>query len=100
MRVIKIAVAGAAGRMGRAILRIAVQDKECQIAGGLEQASSPLIGEDLGRLIGAGPLKIKVASNIAEALSNADVLIDFTHFSATEAHLKAVLQKKIGYVLG
>ena len=97
---IKIAVAGAAGRMGRAILKIAAQDKECRIAGGLEQASSPSIGEDLGSLTGGAPLNVKVTANIAEVLSNADVLIDFTHFSATDSHLKAVLQKKIGYVVG
>lgn len=97
---IKIAVAGAGGRMGRAILKIAAQDKDCSITGGIEQASSPLIGEDLGLIIGAGPLKVKLSSNISEALSTADVLIDFTHFSATDSHLKAVLQKKIGYVLG
>ncbi len=97
---IKIAIAGVAGRMGRAILKIAAQDKNCRVAGGLEQASSPLIGEDLGSLTGTAPLNVKVTANISEALSNADVLIDFTHFSAAEANLKAVLQKKIGYVLG
>lgn len=97
---IKIAIAGVAGRMGRAILKIAAQNKDCQIAGGLEQASSPLIGEDLGHLTGGAPLKVKVVSSISEALAGADVLIDFTHFSATDAHLKAVLEKKIGYVLG
>lgn len=100
MSVIKIAVAGAAGRMGRAILKIAAQSKECRIAGGLEQASSPSMGEDLGSLIGGAPLNVKVTATISDALSNADVLIDFTHFSATEGHLKAVLQKKIGYVVG
>ena len=97
---IKIAVAGAAGRMGRAILKIAAQDKECRLVGGLEQASSPFVGEDLGRLTEGESLRVQVTSSLTEALSNADVLIDFTHFSATESHLKGVLQKKIGYVLG
>lgn len=89
---IKIAVAGAAGRMGTAILGVIPRDSECVLAGAIEQASSKAIGNDLG--------KIKITSNLSEALSGADVLIDFTHFSATETNLKAAVEKKIGYVLG
>ena len=89
----RIAVAGAAGRMGRAILTLALQDKTLAIGGALEQKGSASLGQD----VGGG---IKITDNVTKALSQADVLIDFTHPSATAGNLEAVLQAKKSYVLG
>lgn len=97
---IKLAVSGAAGRMGKTILSLAAQDPEFQIVGGFESPKNPAVGMDLGTLIGRAPLKIAITDKPSEALKQADVLIDFTHASTTPAYLQAVLDSKTGYVLG
>lgn len=97
---VKIAVAGAAGRMGRMILGLAAKDKNFQIAGALESPNHPALGQEIGALMGVKPLGIALTSDLKEGLKNAEVLIDFTHPSATAAHLKAAAQSKVGYVIG
>ncbi len=97
---IKLVMAGAGGRMGRAILKLAYADKDIKIVGGIETPGNPLLGSDIGILIGTNPVGAKLTSDPVEALKNADALIDFTHPSATPANLKAALKTKTGYVLG
>ena len=97
---IKLAVAGAAGRMGKAILMLAAQDKSFSIAGGIEHPESSALGTDIGELLGVEPLGVKVSGSPYEILQKADVLIDFTHPSATPGHLKAAVKTKTGYVVG
>jgi len=100
MTKIPIAVAGAAGKMGRRILALASADSELQIVGALERPDSEALGTDVGTLIGQDLLGVKVTSQFEDALSSARVLIDFTHPSATGDHLKAALQYKISMVIG
>jgi len=97
---IKLAVAGAGGRMGRAVLSLAAQDKSFRIVGAIEQRAHPSVGRDMGRLTGMGTLGVRVTCDPNQAVSRADVLVDFTHASATAAHLAAAVKAKIGYVLG
>lgn len=96
---IRLAMAGATGKMGRTILGLAAKDPQFKITVGLESPGHAAVGKDLGEVLGIGPLGVKVTDSPA-ALKDADVLIDFTHPSTTEAYLKAVLDAKIGYVLG
>lgn len=100
MKKIKIAVAGAGGRMGRRILSLAFADPELQIAGALERSDSDLLGSDVGSLLGQGPLGVSVTCECREAMSGAQVLVDFTHPTATEEHLRAALALGIGLVIG
>ena len=61
----KIAIAGAAGRMGRTLTRIASETSGIEIAGGLESSGSPQVGSDMGELAGIGKLRVKVSSDPA-----------------------------------
>ena len=97
---IRIAVAGALGRMGRTILTLVLNDPVLKVTGALEQSGHPLLGQDVGPLLGVKPVGTLISANIEATLKKSDVLIDFTHFSAVERHLKAVLKLKKGYVLG
>ncbi|MFA6599848.1 MAG: 4-hydroxy-tetrahydrodipicolinate reductase [Candidatus Omnitrophota bacterium] len=97
---IRLAVAGAAGRMGRAILGLAKKDPAFRIAGGLEQDGHSALGTDIGFLIGGEPLGASIGRDPETVLEDADVLIDFTHPSTLPAHLKAAVAAKVGYVLG
>ena len=97
---VRIAIAGVAGRMGKAILTLALRDKNLQVTGAFEKDGSPAVGTDLGVFGGGQSLGIKIGNSVDEAVKNADALIDFTHPTTTEAHLKAVLKNKTGYVVG
>jgi 4-hydroxy-tetrahydrodipicolinate reductase len=75
---IKIAVNGAAGRMGGRIIT-AIRDTEgLELAGALEMAGHPALGQDAGLLAGCGALGVAITDSHETALENAGVLIDFT----------------------
>ena len=95
---IRLVVAGAAGRMGKTILALAGRDPQFRIAGGLEHPESPALGNDIGVLTGSEPLGVSVGHDPYAVLKGADVLIDFTHPSAVPAHLAAALKTKTAYV--
>jgi 4-hydroxy-tetrahydrodipicolinate reductase len=97
---IRLTVAGAAGRMGKTILSLALRDSDFEIAGALEHPESPALGQDVGALTGREPVGVQVSHDPDRALRGSDVLIDFTHPSATPLHLKAVLKAKTSYILG
>ncbi len=97
---IRLSVAGAAGRMGRMILSLAAKDPEFKIVGGFESPDSEFLGADIGPLIGKESMGVKLSDYPFEALKNSDVLIDFTHPSTTEVYVRAVLKHKVAYVLG
>ena len=100
MKKIKIAVAGAGGRMGRRILALAGADSDFQIAGALEREDSPAVGADVGTIIGCESLGVEINSDAKAALKQAQVLIDFTHPNATEEHVAQALEYKLGLVIG
>ena len=100
MKKIRIAVAGACGRMGKRILTLAAADPELEITGALEHKDTPGLGTDVGTFIGQAKRGVKVTADLKEALSPAQVLIDFTHPDAAAEHIQGALQFKVGLVLG
>lgn len=96
---VKIVVAGAAGKMGRTILGLALKDPTIKIVGAFESDSS-YIGRDAGELIGEKPIHVPISSDVKNCVSAGDVLIDFTHPSAASAHLKTALDKGAKLVIG
>ncbi|HOW58201.1 MAG TPA: 4-hydroxy-tetrahydrodipicolinate reductase [Candidatus Omnitrophota bacterium] len=97
---IKLVMAGAAGRMGKIILQLASQDKAFKIVGGIEQRGHAALGQDIGPLIGKDLMGVKVTQDAVAVLSQADVMIDFSHFSAIPENLKAAVQTHTAYVIG
>ena len=93
-------MAGAAGRMGKIILQLASQDKAFKIVGGFEQRGHAALGQDLGPVIGRDLMGVRVTPDVDVALKNADVLIDFSHFSAIPENLKAAVKTHTAYVIG
>jgi len=84
---VKVAIAGAGGRMGRALIEAVLADRSLTLAAALDVAGSPAIGERVGGTeIGADP----------RALEQADVLIDFTRPEGTLAHLSHARAMVIG----
>lgn len=83
---IKIAIAGAAGRMGRQLAK-AGHETGHTLSGGSEAPGSTYLGQDMGVLAGIGDIQTPVCAGIAEAARGADVWIDFTVPKATLAAL-------------
>jgi len=87
---LSIAIAGAAGRMGRAIIRAASADPRFTVVGGTERREGQFLGVDLGALAGVAPLFMTTSDAADHAGENADVWIDFTTPDATIAALEAL----------
>ena len=86
---IKIAIAGAAGRMGRTLIEACHNESGCQLGAALERFDSTLLGADAGELSGIGRNGIAVQADINTCLDNFDVLIDFTTVDSTLDHIEA-----------
>lgn len=82
-----VAVTGAAGRMGRAIVTAVHEDPGTTLMGALEREESPFVGADAGEVAGVGKTGVKITDDRATAFSKADAIIDFT---ATEATMKTL----------
>lgn len=82
----RIAVTGAAGRMGKALIEAVTINPEATLTAAIERPESTLIGADAGELAGIGHLDVKVAGDLADVVDDFDVLIDFTAPVATVAN--------------
>jgi 4-hydroxy-tetrahydrodipicolinate reductase len=96
---VRIAIAGASGRMGRMLIEAVAQAGDCVLAGALDVPGSPALGQDatafLGRTSG-----VAITADLDAALSNAQVLIDFTRPEGTLAHLAACRRLGVKMVIG
>ena len=95
----RIAVAGASGRMGRMLIEAVGESADAVLAGALDVAASPAIGQDatafLGRTSG-----VAVTADPRAGLAGCDVLIDFTRPEGTLAHLDACARLGVQAVVG
>lgn len=89
-------VHGAAGRMGKNILRIAAADNNVKITAAVDSPQSPDIGKDIGTLAGTGPLGVKITSEIN---TTADAVIDFSLPKATDKLIEQCLQNNSPLVI-
>jgi 4-hydroxy-tetrahydrodipicolinate reductase len=87
----KVAIAGAGGRMGQALIEAVLADRELHLAAALDADGSPSLGR------AAGPVKVRADLG---ALAAAEVLIDFTRPEGTLAHLDACVQQGKAMVIG
>ena len=82
-----VAVAGAAGRMGRKLVEACTQETETILTVALEHPESTLIGSDAGELAGIGKLDVLLVEQLDTVINGLDVLIEFTTPEATLAHV-------------
>lgn len=80
---VKVAVTGAAGRMGLRILHFLNQAEDIEIVGATEAPGHGAIGSDAGVLAGEGEIGVVITSDLSKASEGADVIVDFTSPSAT-----------------
>ena len=92
-----VTIHGAAGRMGRRLVALAVEDQGLTLAGAVEQKGHELLGQDAGTIAGLGPQGVALADALPDGPS---VVIDFTIPAATRAILDACIRRRCGIVIG
>lgn len=85
---LRIAIAGASGRMGRTLIEAVLAAPDCTLAAALDQPDSPALGQDAGAFAGVRT-GVTVRSDLHAAIQNAHYFIDFTRPEGTMAHLAA-----------
>lgn len=96
---IKVAVSGAGGRMGREVVKMVLGDEELQLVAAIDPGAE---GMDAGRLVGAEPCGVIVTDDLASALleSGADVMVDFTVPQAAVQNTKIAIESGVRPVVG
>jgi 4-hydroxy-tetrahydrodipicolinate reductase len=97
---IKVIVAGAAGRMGRRVTYMVEQHPDLQLVGGFEQDGNPELGKDLGELAGINKLGVTLSAGLASVIALADVIIDFTFHESTMKFARLAAEHKKAMVIG
>lgn len=82
----RIAVAGASGRMGRTLIEACREHPGLHLGAAVERPGSPALGRDAGEVAGIGPTGVIVGADLAAALNDFDILIDFTLPEVSLAH--------------
>jgi 4-hydroxy-tetrahydrodipicolinate reductase len=95
----QIAIAGAAGRMGRALLEAVAQSPDFRLKAALDVPGNPLLGRDAGEHVGAAT-GVRISSDVEGSLKGCDVLVDFTRPEGTLAHLEACRRLGVRMVIG
>jgi 4-hydroxy-tetrahydrodipicolinate reductase len=99
MSALRVAVAGASGRMGHMLIEAVLGADDLALAGALDQPGSAAIGQDAALFMGRAS-GVKVTADLAAGLADAQVLIDFTRPEGTLAHLPACSARGVALVIG
>src|SRR5262245_10718138 len=96
----KIAVTGAAGRMGRELIRAVHGRDDCVLAGAIEQSGSLALGQDAGLLAGLGKLGVTITDDPLDLFAKVDAVLDFTTPVASVEFAALAANARIVHVLG
>jgi 4-hydroxy-tetrahydrodipicolinate reductase len=97
---IKVGIVGATGRMGQALIRACLSTSGMLLAAAVERKGSPSVGKDAGELAGLLKLDLPVIDDLAQAISDLDVVIDFTRPEASMEHLGVCRDHGKRFVIG
>lgn len=88
VRPLNTVIIGAAGRMGRALIRAAAEiPNDLRVCGAVASTTSDALGKDAGDLAGIGRLDVRVTDDLAAALARAEIVIDFSQPHTTRSNL-------------
>ncbi|MDO4907429.1 4-hydroxy-tetrahydrodipicolinate reductase [Neisseria sp.] len=99
MTALRIAIAGADGRMGRVLVEAVSRHPDAVLSGALEHAGSGALGLDAGYAVGL-KTGVAISSDTDAVLAASDVLIDFTRPEPTLAYLAQCVQAGVKMVIG
>src|ERR1700689_1029758 len=96
----RLIVAGAGGRMGRALTRVIAETQGAVVTGALEAPGSELLGKDAGMLAGLPANGVLLSADLWSMSANADGILDFTVPGATIANVAIAAQRGLVHVIG
>jgi 4-hydroxy-tetrahydrodipicolinate reductase len=96
----RVAVVGAAGRMGKNLIEAVGMTKGLELTAATEHPDSSLIGADAGEVAGVGKLGVTIAADLAAVVNDFDVVIDFTGLAPTLNHLSICREHGKKIVIG
>jgi 4-hydroxy-tetrahydrodipicolinate reductase len=96
---VRIAISGAAGRMGQAVLRVA-RAEGIDVVGAIEAPGSAAAGRDAGEIAGVGSIGTLVSEDVGSALLGADVVVDFSRPAALRGLCGAAARAGVAVVSG
>lgn len=100
MNALRLVVAGAAGRMGRLLVRTVAESADCRLVGATGRPGSVALGEDAGLLAAAGRLCVPISDDAAALLTEADGILDFTTPANTLALAALAAPRGLVHVVG
>jgi 4-hydroxy-tetrahydrodipicolinate reductase len=100
MAQLQIVVAGAAGRMGRTVVRAIHESEDMTLFGALERENSPWLGHDPGPLAGCPSTTLEIVADPLPLMLQADAIIDFSSPAATVELAGLAAQARIVHVIG
>jgi 4-hydroxy-tetrahydrodipicolinate reductase len=95
----KIAIAGASGRMGRMLIETVLNEPDMTLSGALDRPGTPQLGQDAGAFLGK-TTGVTLTDDIERVFAAADLLIDFTRPEGTLVHLEAAKRHGVKMVIG
>ena len=95
-----VAIIGAAGRMGRTLVRMVHAEDGMRVAAAVEREDDPHVGADAGTLAGVGEIGVNVEDSLDRALDVSDVCVDFTLPGPTVEHAEACRSRRRALVIG
>ena len=95
-----IAVVGAAGRMGRMLVRAVAETPGTRLSGATVRPGHPWAGRDIGEAMGGAPIGVLVEDDPLEVFARSQAVLDFTTPEATMLHAELAAQARLTHVIG
>jgi 4-hydroxy-tetrahydrodipicolinate reductase len=101
---IKVAICGSCGKMGRLVVREVSKQRDMKVVAAIEAPNTPYLGQDVGEIAGVGKLDVLVvgAERLEEVLKQTkpDVMVDFTTADAAVQNIKTAAKQGVSIVVG
>jgi 4-hydroxy-tetrahydrodipicolinate reductase len=97
---VKLIITGAAGKVGEAIIKCALEDADVEIVGLIETTTHPDIGKPSAIMAGKTDKLLLIEDNLEKVIEKGDVLIDFTEAKASLEHFRTVKHHGKAHVIG
>ena len=97
---INVGVIGAGGRMGRMLIVAVQNNPQTTLKAAIERQGSSLVGADAGEVAAIGHLNVQIVDDLAAAIDDIDVLIDFSLPDATEKNMQVCAEHNVAMVIG
>lgn len=100
MSEMRLVVVGAAGRMGRMLIKAVAEAEGCRLVGAIAKPGSEVLGHDAGLIAGTGLLDVEITDDPLPVFAQADGVLDFTSPAASVEFAALAAQARIVHVIG